>query len=147
MRPKYVGLPYTDDYAFDVELVDKTITELKNNKAAGWDNLTAKHLQFSHPIVVSVMCKIFNIMMTYGYVPASFGRSYTIPLPKGNAILGKKLMVDDFRGISISQVLSKIFEHCILDRFSRFLATSDNQFGFKKGLKEFRWVGLNIVNG
>ena len=43
-------------------------------------------------------------------------------------------MVDDFRGISISPLLSKIFEHCILDRFSSFLATSDNQFGFKIGL-------------
>ena len=72
--------------------------------------------------------------MSYGYVPASFGRSYTIPLPKDNAILGKAHMVNDFRGISISSVLSKIFERCILDRFSSFLATSDNQFGFKKGL-------------
>ena len=63
--------------------MDKIITELKKNKAAGFDNLTAEHLQFSHPIVVSVMCKLFNIMMSYGYVPASFGRSYTIPLPKG----------------------------------------------------------------
>ena len=65
------------------------------------------HWQFSHPIVVSVKCKLFNIMMSYGYIPASFGRSYTIPLPKGNAILGKTLMVDDFRGISISPMLSK----------------------------------------
>ena len=114
--------------------MDKIITELKKNKAAGLDYLTAEHLQFSHPIVVSVMCKIFNITMSNGYVPASFGRSYMIPLPKGNAILGKTLIVDDFRGISISPVLLKIFEHCILDRFSSFLATSDNQFGFKKGL-------------
>ena len=43
-------------------------------------------------------------------------------------------MVDDFRNISISPVLSKIFKHCILGRFSSFLATTDNQFGFKKGL-------------
>ena len=43
-------------------------------------------------------------------------------------------MVDDFRGISISPVLSKIFEYCILDRLSSFLVTTDNQFGFKKGL-------------
>ena len=86
MRPKYVGLPYSDDHAFDVELADKIITELKKNKAAGLDNLTAEHLQFSHPIVVSVMYKFFNIMMSYGCVPASFCRSYTIALPKGNAI-------------------------------------------------------------
>ena len=69
-------------------------------------------------------------MMSYGYVPASFGRSYTILLPKGNAILGKTLMVDDSRGVPICPVLSKIFEHCIYS----FLTTTDNQFGFKKGL-------------
>ena len=61
MRPKYVGLPYSDDHAFDVELVNKIITELKKNNAAGLDYLTAEHLQFSHPIVVSVMCKILTL--------------------------------------------------------------------------------------
>ena len=45
-----------------------------------------------------------------------------------NAIHCKSLTVDDFRGISISPVVSKIFENCILDRFK----TIDNQFGFKR---------------
>ena len=76
MRTKYVGLPYSDDHAFDVELVDKIINEIKRT------NLTAEHLQFSHPVVVLVMCKFFNIMMSYGYVLASFGRSYTIRCQK-----------------------------------------------------------------
>jgi len=40
--------------------------------------------------------------------------------------------VDDFRGISISSVVSKVFKHCILDRYGDFLSSSDNQFGFKK---------------
>ena len=31
-------------------------------------------------------------------------------------------------------VLSTILEHCILDRFSSYLTTSDNQIGFEKGL-------------
>ena len=44
------------------------------------------------------------------------------------------MSVDDFRGIAISPVISKVFEHCILDRFKPFLATADNQFGFLKGL-------------
>ena len=43
-------------------------------------------------------------------------------------------MVEDSRGISICTVLSKIFEHCILDRFSGFLATSENEFDFTKCL-------------
>jgi len=40
----------------------------------------------------------------------------------------------DFRGIAISPVISKIFEHCILKRFGLFLRTSHNQFGCKKGI-------------
>jgi len=30
-------------------------------------------------------------------------------------------------------MLSKILEHCIVNRYESFLKTSDNQFGFKKG--------------
>ena len=42
--------------------------------------------------------------------------------------------VDNFGGISISPVLSKVFEHCIISRYRRFFVTSDNQFGFKKSV-------------
>ena len=43
------------------------------------------------------------------------------------------ITVDDFRGISISPAISKVFEHCILHRYRDFFKTSDNQFGFKQG--------------
>jgi len=42
------------------------------------------------------------------------------------------ITVEDFRGISISPVISKVFEHCILERYQKFFMSSDNQFGFKK---------------
>lgn len=45
----------------------------------------------------------------------------------------KSLTCDDFRAISISLILSKVFEHCIVDRYQSFLlVSSDNQFGFLK---------------
>ena len=31
-------------------------------------------------------------------------------------------------------MISKVFEHCIVDRYCMFLVTSDNQFGFKKSV-------------
>src|SRR5207245_2680418 len=40
-------------------------------------------------------------------------------------------LIASFRGISLSPIISKIFEHCILILFSDYLLTSDNQFGFK----------------
>jgi len=41
---------------------------------------------------------------------------------------------NDFRAITISPILCKVFEYCLLDKFSNMLKTSDTQFGFKKGL-------------
>ena len=72
--------------------------------------------------------------MSFGYVPACFCQSYTVPVPKGGKAIGRSLTVDNYRGISICPVLSTILEHCILDRFKRFIVTSDNQFGFKNSL-------------
>jgi hypothetical protein len=56
-----------------------------------------------------------------------------VPLIKGDGH-SKALSCNDFRGISISPVISKNFEHCVLQRYRRFLNTSENQFGFKPGL-------------
>ena len=38
----------------------------------------------------------------------------------------------DFQGIAISSVISKVFEHCIIHRFHKCLASGSGQFGFKK---------------
>jgi hypothetical protein len=67
-------------------------------------------------------------------VPRGFGLSYTVPIPKVKDCRSKAMTCDDFRGIAISSILSKVFENCIIDTFNNFLLTNDNQFGFKKGL-------------
>jgi len=72
-------------------------------------------------------------MIIDGCLSVSFGCSFTVPLVKGDAH-GKALTCNDFRGITISPVISKVFEHCILNRYNEFFGTSDNQFGFKRGL-------------
>ena len=37
-----------------------------------------------------------------------------------------------YRGIAVNSILSKVFEHCILDKFESLLSTNDNQFGFQE---------------
>ena len=74
-------------------------------------------------------------MIFYCYVPAAFGLSYTVAILKNNcSVYSKSISTDDFRGISISCVLSKVFEKCIIDRYGSLFKTSDNQFGFKANL-------------
>lgn len=133
MRSSYCGQPVNESARFDAELVENVIAKLKRGKAAGLDGITAEHLQYSHVMLFVVLAKLFNLMICISHVPASFGESYTVPLLKiSNSAYSKSITVNDFRGISISPVISKVFEHCILDRYAKFFWTSDNQFGFKK---------------
>jgi len=105
--------------------------KMNNGKAAGLDNLSCEHLKYSHPILISVLCKLFTLFLANGCVPDSFGQSYMVP--------NRCLTVDDFCQISISHVISKVFEHTILERFARYFVMSDNQFGFK------RYIGCQHV--
>ena len=126
-RPTYCGTPWSDDILFDVELVDSVI------RCSSRGSLNVDHLQYSHPALPLLLTKLFNLMLRFGCVPDGFGLSYTVALPKTSNTANKPLSVNDFRGISVSPVVSKIFEKCILDRFAVFFESHDSQFGFKKG--------------
>ena len=134
LKSSYCGLPLTDDYLFDVELVGKIVASLKRGKAAGLDNLSNEHFIFSHPALSSVLVRLFHLILLSRKVPNSFMLTYTVPIPKIHDCRTKAMQCEDFRGIAISSAMSKIFEHCLLDRFGDFLESADNQFGFKHGL-------------
>jgi len=55
---------------------------------------------------------LINITMRIGYVPLRFGQSYTVQILKNSdSVYSKSVTVDDFRGISISPAISKVFEY------------------------------------
>jgi len=55
-----------------------------------------------------------------------------ILIPKGGKN-SKKDKVDSYRGITISHIILKVFEMCLLTRLEGYLTSSDRQFGFKRG--------------
>jgi len=83
-RPGYQGQTDASNYAFDAELVENVIVNMKRGKAAGLDSITSEHLLFSHALLPCILAKLFNLMIIIGYVPLSFGQSYTVPLLKSN---------------------------------------------------------------
>jgi len=145
-RAQYNGLPITELHLFDIELISKLLNNLKKGSAPGLDEISSEHLKFSHPIVVSILTKLFNLFLSFGHIPSSFGMSYTVPIPKINCHT-RAFTVNDFRGISISPVISKLFEMAVIDRFSDYFDTSDNQFGFKKhlGCREAIYTVRNVI--
>jgi len=70
----------------DVDMIDKVVTSLKLGKAAGLDSLTAEHIKHAHPIALSIISKMFNLMVHFDYVPDAFGIGMTIPLPKHDSM-------------------------------------------------------------
>jgi hypothetical protein len=129
----YDGSPLVENDLFSVELIDRIVSEMSNGKAPGLDELTSENLKFSHPILITILSKLFNVFLLQGYIPHDFCKSYTVPIPKVD-VRTRALTVNDFRGISISPVISKVFELAIANRFYRFFETSDRQFGFKKSI-------------
>ena len=77
MRVGYSGAVVNESCQFDAGLVDDVIRRMKKGKAADLDGLTAEHLHFSNPILPSILAKFFNICISAGHVPVSFGKSYT----------------------------------------------------------------------
>ena len=131
MRATYHGFPLTT--SFDVEIVSHIISSLKLGKAPDLESLTAEHLRYSHPILSCVLTKLFNLILRFGKFPLAFGYSYTVPVCKLQDSRTKAVTTDDFRGVAISPIISKTFEHCVPKKFGDYFRTHDNQFAFKKG--------------
>ena len=134
MRESYCGFPITDNQHFDTEWVSRIIFDMKRGKAADIYGLTAEHLQYSHPVISVLLSKFFLLMVVSHCIPNGFKRSYIVPISKVKDCRTKAMSCDDFRGIAISPILSKVFEHCLLKQLQALIGSNDNQFGFKKGL-------------
>ena len=113
----------------NVELVQKTVGDLKRGKAAGLDGLMAEHVYFAHPALLVHLSCLFSMLYKHSIVPDDFGRGIVIPLLKN--IDGNRFTTDNYRGITLSPVISKLFEMVLLSQFKDQLVSDPLQFGFK----------------
>ena len=84
--------------------------------------LTGEHLQYCHPSILVLLSKLVQVIILSGYVPNGFNHSYIVPIPKVKDARTKALTCNDFRGIAISPIISKVFEYCVSDRYKDFLS-------------------------
>ena len=107
-----------EDYVFDLEFeaeeVSKAISKLQNGKAAGPDGVSSEHLKFGGSLLNTWITQIFNAIIFLECVPPSFKEANITPIYKGK---GKDpLDPNSYRGIGVSNVLSKLFESVTLSR-------------------------------
>ena len=79
-----------------------------------------------------MLSALFRSMILHGFVPDDFGCGLIVP-----SLIDKTCNVsslNNYRGITLIQTISKVFELTLLEICEQYLITDDLQFGFKKGL-------------
>ena len=77
-----------------------------------------------------ILCLMFNSMLTHGYTPDDLLLSTIISIPKDSR--GSMSSSDNYRGISMSNSLCKLFDYIFIELNVDSLKTGDMQFGFKR---------------
>ena len=114
----------------DVSSLLDHMAKLKRGKTAGIDGIVNEHISFGGDCLAVHLSLLFNAMVRHSFVSAEFCHGITVSLLKCKH--GDASQLDMYRGITLSPVLSKLFESVLLDLFGLFLTSSDLQFGLKK---------------
>jgi len=95
----------------------------------GPDDLCAEHLLYAHPILIMHLKVLFKLILCHRFVPNSFGKGVTVPLIKDKT--DNINDVSNYGGITLSPVISKLFEVVLLSICSDVLEIDSLQVGFK----------------
>ena len=99
------------------------------NKSADPNNLFSEHFVHCHPSIIIHLKSLFNFILNHSYVPDCFTCGIIIPIIKDKR--GDCTSLSNYRPITISSTISKIFEYLLLNHFSSFLVSDPLQFGYK----------------
>ena len=129
-----------DDQIMDVEFtfeeVEDVVKQLKTGKSAGADGLQPEHLKYGGPALVRWLLRIFNAISKLEEIPSSLKLSMITPVFKGKG--RDPLEPNNYRGISVTSILSKCLETAILLRLEPLFMERDfpspSQSAYRKGV-------------
>ena len=104
---------------------------LRLRKAAGHDGLVNEHIIYGGPNLTVHISLLFTALLRHSYVPKSFQFGIIKPIPKNKH--GDLTNIDMYRGITLTPVISKLFESLLVSVYGDWLGSDHLQFGFKKG--------------
>lgn len=102
--------------------IDKILKTMKNNKAPGWDQITAEHLKYSGWLVKGTLTWAINNMIYAGIIPDELKKGLLVPIPKPKKDHSVK---DNNRGITLLPVMYKLVEKIIIERETSWLSSNN----------------------
>ncbi|KAK3101100.1 hypothetical protein FSP39_000927 [Pinctada imbricata] len=143
---------YQNRLAYDLDLIRKIVSDtddvlpiitpvevacaikmLHNKKAKDEFGIVSEHIKTAGEAILQPIASIFTSIMHLKHVPSDFKSGILHPIHKK----GKDpANVTNYRGITVTSILGKIFEHVILKQIEESLPLNQStlQFGFTKGI-------------
>jgi rubrerythrin len=123
--------PILDKPIDKIELT-KNIQHLANNKAGGLDQMSNEMFKYGIDALSKPILKLFNLVLESGVFPKDWCSGLIVPLFKN----GCRDDPNNYRGITLSSNLGKLFTKIMSERLYNYLVESeilhDYQIGFKK---------------
>ena len=117
-------------YHVSLENVLDSTFSLQKNKSADDSGIHAEHF-FNAPLpLFDRLQNLFSKMLLHSHVPKQFQQGTIVPIVKDRH--GNLGDMNNYRGITLAPIISKVFEYTLKSLFQPFLSTSSYQFGFKK---------------
>ena len=124
------------DVPLNRDEVVKAVNTLNKGKSAGFDSITAEHLQSLGESCLGLLVELFNRIIQLEHVPRNFKIGTQIPLYKGKNTC--TLDPNNYRGITLLTSLNKTFEIILWQRLKKWWASeriiSDLQGACKSGM-------------
>ncbi len=99
----------------------KTIRQLKNRKATGPDCISNEMIKYSGDTLKESLLKLFNLTLTSTTFPDSWCHGYIVALHKS----GDKSDPTNYRGITLSSCIGKLFTQILNNRLTTFIESCD----------------------
>ena len=118
---------------FEQSEIQLALTCLKSKKSPGVDDICSEMLSCSSGLILPYLTKLFNEIFSTGIYPFRWSESIVVPIYKR----GNMHEVNNYRGISLTSILSKVFVHVLKSRLTDWAddnkIISEEQAGFRKG--------------
>ena len=111
---------------FNHDLIRDSIVSLKIG--LGPNGLHSNHLKYGSNSLLEFIKILFNSFMSHSYIPPDMLKGVIFPRKKGGASQSKS---ENYRAITQSSCLFKLFEKCLYPSVSKHLPLHQNQFGYR----------------
>ena len=104
----------TETEVFNETDIQKAISKLNSGKSADEFGIQAEHLKSAGCHVLPLLVTLFNDIVSNGEVPESFKSGILTPVHKKDK---DPTSVDNYRGITVTAIIGKVFEYALLDKW------------------------------